>query len=107
MATIDNVFKAQKKSNYRQKSLNKASPIVKEEVHGSTSCVNEADEEIKILKQFDLDSKYGPCTGMTRLERWARAEKFQFDPPKVVREIIERHLTDTNYTLNLWHDMKI
>ncbi|KAF9912995.1 hypothetical protein EC991_005863 [Linnemannia zychae] len=27
----------------------------------------------KMLRQFDLASQYGPCTDMTRLERWERA----------------------------------
>ncbi|KAG0020040.1 hypothetical protein BGZ80_004872 [Entomortierella chlamydospora] len=27
----------------------------------------------KFLRQFDLASKYGPCTDLTRLERWERA----------------------------------
>jgi hypothetical protein len=27
--------------------------------------------EERLLRQFDLDSKYGPCTGMTRMERCA------------------------------------
>ncbi|KAF9401534.1 hypothetical protein BGZ94_005190, partial [Podila epigama] len=30
-------------------------------------------EQEKLLRQFDLASKYGPCTDMTRLERWERA----------------------------------
>lgn len=30
-------------------------------------------EQEKILRQFDLASKYGPCLDITRLERWERA----------------------------------
>lgn len=30
-------------------------------------------ETEKVLRQFDLTSKYGPCTDITRLERWERA----------------------------------
>ena len=26
------------------------------------------EREEKVLRQFDLNSKYGPCTGMTRIE---------------------------------------
>lgn len=26
-------------------------------------------EDEKVLRAFDLSSKYGPCTGMTRLQR--------------------------------------
>lgn len=37
--------------------------------------VHQADlsDSEKMLRQFDLASKYGPCTDMTRLERWERA----------------------------------
>ncbi|KAG0091133.1 hypothetical protein BGZ93_008972, partial [Podila epicladia] len=30
-------------------------------------------EQEKLLRQFDLSYKYGPCTDMTRMERWERA----------------------------------
>ncbi|CDS11169.1 hypothetical protein LRAMOSA03432 [Lichtheimia ramosa] len=46
-------------------------------------------EEI-ILRKFDLDYKYGPCVGLTRMERWLRAEKLGLDPPKEVKEFLER-----------------
>lgn len=41
-----------------------------------------------ILRLWDLDYKYGPCTGMTRLERWERANEFGLDPPSEVRNIL-------------------
>lgn len=33
------------------------------------------------LRQFDLTSKFGPCVGISRLERWERAAKLGLDPP--------------------------
>lgn len=34
-----------------------------------------------MLRQFDLASKYGPCTDLSRLERWERAfELVKYDP---------------------------
>lgn len=41
----------------------------------NNNVVHQADlsEQEKILRQFDLSSKYGPCTDMTRMERWERA----------------------------------
>lgn len=47
-----------------------------------------ADE--RCLRQFDLATKYGPCVGMTRLERWERAERFGLAPPKEVRDMVFR-----------------
>lgn len=38
----------------------------------------------EILRVFDLTAKYGPCAGMTRLERWNRAKRWGLDPPEDV-----------------------
>ncbi|KAJ8659342.1 hypothetical protein O0I10_005057 [Lichtheimia ornata] len=48
-----------------------------------------SQEEI-LLRKFDLDYKYGPCVGLTRMERWLRAEKLGLNPPKEVKEQLER-----------------
>ena len=48
------------------------------------------DHEIKVLKDFDLATKYGPGADITRLARWHRAEKFNLAPPKEVLKILER-----------------
>ncbi|EKD03753.1 hypothetical protein A1Q2_01979 [Trichosporon asahii var. asahii CBS 8904] len=42
-----------------------------------------------ILRVFDLTSKYGPCAGMTRLERWNRAKKWGLNPPEGIKDILE------------------
>ncbi|KAF9124976.1 hypothetical protein BGW39_007763 [Mortierella sp. 14UC] len=34
---------------------------------------SELSDNEKMLRQFDLASRYGPCTDITRLERWERA----------------------------------
>lgn len=41
-----------------------------------------------ILRAFDLDPTFGPCLGMTRLERWKRANSLGEDPPKEVYDIL-------------------
>ncbi|XP_058161092.1 DNA polymerase delta subunit 4 isoform X8 [Dasypus novemcinctus] len=41
--------------------------------------VDEAD--LELLRQFDLAWQYGPCTGITRLQRWHRAQQMGLDPP--------------------------
>ena len=48
-----------------------------------------ADEEAE-LKAFDLDPKFGPCIGPTRLNRWRLAQGFDLDPPARVLAILER-----------------
>ena len=44
-------------------------------VSGFVFLVHQADlsDTEKMLRQFDLTTKYGPCTDMSRLERWERA----------------------------------
>ncbi|KAJ6528708.1 DNA polymerase delta, subunit 4-domain-containing protein [Mycena sp. CBHHK59/15] len=41
-----------------------------------------------ILRVFDLSYEYGPCVGVTRLERWERASALGLDPPIEVRDIL-------------------
>ncbi|KXS13799.1 hypothetical protein M427DRAFT_58391 [Gonapodya prolifera JEL478] len=40
------------------------------------------------LREFDLDSRYGPHVGMTRMERWERAEELGLAPPDLVRRVL-------------------
>lgn len=67
------------------------------------------DEEgvIEELKQFDLVSKYGPCVGITRRERWDRAEKFGKQPPQTIKAYLDdQHLEaalGTHLTESLWY----
>jgi len=42
----------------------------------------------QILRVFDNSHQYGPCIGMTRLERWERAESLGLNPPKEIYEIL-------------------
>jgi len=39
------------------------------------------------------------CTvGLSRIERWNRAAKFNFDPPEDIRKIVLKHPDDKRYT---------
>jgi len=42
-----------------------------------------------ILRTFDLSYRYGPCVGMTRMERWSRAKEMGLEPPMEIKEILE------------------
>lgn len=37
-----------------------------------------------ILRVFDMTAKYGPCVGISRLDRWKRAQKLGLEPPDEV-----------------------
>jgi DNA polymerase delta subunit 4 len=41
------------------------------------------------LRRFDLDAKFGPCAGLTRLERWERAKQLGLEPPVQIRELLD------------------
>lgn len=44
----------------------------------------------KILRHFDLSSEYGPCIGITRLNRWKRAQSLSLNPPIEVLAVLLR-----------------
>lgn len=46
-------------------------------------------ENEDVLKQFDMNMVYGPCLGMTRLERWERAKALGLNPPNDLLRILE------------------
>jgi hypothetical protein len=46
-----------------------------------------ADE--RALRRFDLCLRYGPASGITRLERWKRAEADGLNPPQALLPLIQ------------------
>jgi len=51
---------------------------------------DDIDDIEEVLRQFDMNMKYGPCIGVPRLERWERASKLGLDPPQQVKLFLER-----------------
>ncbi|KAI0640715.1 DNA polymerase delta, subunit 4-domain-containing protein [Trametes meyenii] len=41
-----------------------------------------------ILRVFDLSYEYGPCIGVSRIDRWERADALGLNPPPEVKEIL-------------------
>ncbi|KAI0036197.1 DNA polymerase delta, subunit 4-domain-containing protein, partial [Vararia minispora EC-137] len=41
-----------------------------------------------ILRVFDMSYEYGPCIGVTRLQRWERARALGLNPPQEVHDIL-------------------
>ncbi len=63
-------------------------PIVREDASSFCYRVRFADILVSpsdILRIFDMTSRYGPCVGVTRLQRWERAKKWGLNPPEEVR----------------------
>ncbi|XP_064193873.1 DNA polymerase delta subunit 4 isoform X1 [Anguilla rostrata] len=66
--------------------------------------LTQREKDLLELQQFDLDWRYGPCTGISRLQRWERAELYGLKPPQTVRDLLRRSGEETDYTHCLWHD---
>ena len=47
-----------------------------------------SDKDRAELRAFDLAQAFGPCVGITRKERWRRADALGRNPPQRVREIL-------------------
>ncbi|KAF8511804.1 DNA polymerase delta, subunit 4-domain-containing protein [Hysterangium stoloniferum] len=73
----------------RAKMYKKYYEAVKQEM-GGLPPIHSKDESniLTMLRVFDNTYDYGPCVGMTRMERWERAEALGLNPPIEVRQIL-------------------
>ncbi|KAF8201122.1 DNA polymerase delta, subunit 4-domain-containing protein [Mycena galopus ATCC 62051] len=63
------------------------------------------DKFHEILRAFDLSYEYGPCIGVTRLERWERATALGLHPPVEIHDILtSRQGTKESYSQCVFHD---
>jgi DNA polymerase delta subunit 4 len=63
--------------------------------------VSENDEkqrQLNVLKAFDHAVEFGPSIGISRLERWERADSFNLNPPAEVKDILLLHPHDIQFT---------
>ncbi|KAL8182923.1 UNVERIFIED_CONTAM: hypothetical protein K2H54_007771 [Gekko kuhli] len=63
--------------------------------------------QVDVLKHFDLSWEFGPCTGITRLQRWERAELLGLRPPATVRELLLKYPGDPAVRHSLWHEYSL
>lgn len=54
---------------------------------GNVAADDFGDQEEQ-LRQFDMDMKFGPCIGVTRLQRWERASAMGLQPPAHLRDLL-------------------
>nr|XP_020481173.1 DNA polymerase delta subunit 4 [Monopterus albus] len=62
------------------------------------------EEDLQQLIQFDLDWRFGPCTGISRLQRWERAKHHGLNPPEEIRDLLLQTHADPKYKLSLWSE---
>ncbi|XP_073019871.1 uncharacterized protein [Primulina eburnea] len=56
--------------------------------HGSLDLWDECDDKEEVLRQFDMNMTYGPCLGMSRLDRWKRANALGLNPPEAIGRLL-------------------
>ena len=60
------------------------------------------EQDEALLRQFDLNSRYGPVSGITRLERWQRAQQLGLSPPPEVKALVEQHGAGSDFNKHLF-----
>ncbi|KAK1286437.1 hypothetical protein QJS10_CPB20g01078 [Acorus calamus] len=56
--------------------------------HGSFNLHGDYGREEEMMRKFDMDMTYGPCLGMTRLQRWERAHNLGLNPPRDIEHLL-------------------
>ena len=88
--TLRNFFKHQKDGTPRQH-------VTKEAKEDETMLRMQMKEYTKVeletidneLRQFDLNMKYGPVSGLSRTQRWQRAHDLNLNPPSEIKVYLE------------------
>ncbi|EDQ91825.1 uncharacterized protein MONBRDRAFT_5881 [Monosiga brevicollis MX1] len=96
---------------YKQKRTSSSSSIKVQDVPAAPATVVAGRESPatlaghhQYLRQFDLDMTFGPCVGVSRRERWERADAFGLNPPKAVLRLLENHPQDETFQQCLWYN---
>ncbi|XP_039196980.1 DNA polymerase delta subunit 4 isoform X2 [Crotalus tigris] len=91
---ITDSFQVVKKKRGRKERKEAQSPpqdLVQAESHLQDTAPS---DQLEILKQFDLSWQYGPCTGITRMQRWERAKFLGLNPPTTVWDLLLKYNKD-------------
>lgn len=93
-------------SSYKKSSPTSSAKAFKKEVNLSATielCSVKKEKDIEILKQFDLNIKFGPCYNVKRLDRWNWAKSRNLEPPEDVKQLIDLNQNDPDYTESIWY----
>ncbi len=63
--------------------------------------------EQRLRSEFDLETKFGPVVGLSRLERWERAVRLGLEPPQWVRDTIVQHGTGHDLNAHVFTSGKV
>nr|ACO07728.1 DNA polymerase subunit delta 4 [Oncorhynchus mykiss] len=101
-ALITDSYKVVKRSRREEKREKRAPSPPQKDTEPRPLTAGEI--ELQELRQFDQDWRYGPCTGISRLQRWERAAQHGLNPPQEIRDMLLSADTDPDYTHCLWSD---
>uniref|UniRef100_A0A0E0M3I0 DNA polymerase delta subunit 4 n=1 Tax=Oryza punctata TaxID=4537 RepID=A0A0E0M3I0_ORYPU len=68
--------------------------------HGTLDLKDDFSEQEEQLRLFDMDMKFGPCIGVTRLQRWERASAMGLHPPPHLRDLLLNNASAGNRNNN-------
>ncbi|KAI3647385.1 hypothetical protein MP228_007606 [Amoeboaphelidium protococcarum] len=54
----------------------------------------ELQDALQILRKFDIDYTYGPNVGLSRKERWSRAQRLGMYPDERIKSLIQQYDND-------------
>ncbi|XP_029114879.1 DNA polymerase delta subunit 4 [Scleropages formosus] len=105
---ITDSFKVVKRARAEQRVEKKEEePPEPPEPEPESRSLTPREKDLQELRKFDLDWRFGPCTGIGRLQRWDRASHHGLDPPREVRELLLKKSADPEYTHCLWHELPL
>ena len=88
-----------------------ASPAPDEAAPASAASASDAAAPVPLttaeeaeLRAFDLEMKFGPLVGPSRVARWQRAQRFRLDPPPSVLSILDRLPADHPAMNSIWQN---
>ncbi|EDR14510.1 uncharacterized protein LACBIDRAFT_305169 [Laccaria bicolor S238N-H82] len=93
--------------NPKDRKYNKHYTLVRDKMGHMLPIHGEGQTKIhEILRVFDLSDQYGPCVGVTRIERWERASMLGLNPPQEVYDILstKQGATESQYIENVFYD---
>ncbi|KNC74294.1 DNA polymerase delta, subunit 4, partial [Sphaeroforma arctica JP610] len=88
MATLNDSFRVTRRDN-RNLNAKKHSTSASFKT-GEVKAEQPSEDELRLLRSFDLESEYGPNVGMTRRQRWDRAAKFGKEPDQAILDLLNR-----------------
>ena len=100
--TLDKYLPVRRSGQSQVKNQNQSSIHVPASETSLSDRSSSEEEELALLKAFDTNSTFGPIIGLSRLDRWMRAQKFGLSPPPDILLIINKHPDDHRFTECVW-----